>query len=246
MGAAVVFGAMLIVVFILMQLYRRYRRMHYDVLVRDISKGHRWVMVDIFPETSYCNIGDYPIKHGARCDSCGICVDDHNMKEANKTIQCKPSAVKGEITNHHWVRGNIPLYSDCSVCGQSCGREAQICDMRCVWCKRVIHDACSRGHQTFNPVCDFGQYKQIIVPPHCLELKRTGIKGRRHLVVARATQPHIEGWRPLIVLGNRKSGNNEGEIVLCAFRDILNPAQVSKIIFKCVTKNKQLIRCKSC
>ena len=33
-------------------------------------------------------------------------------------------------------------------------------------------------------------------------------------------------WRPLIVIGNRKSGNNDGAAILASFRSHLNPAQV--------------------
>ena len=196
--------------------------MHYDVLVQDINKGHHWMMMDFFPDATFCNIGNYPIKHGAKCDTCGICVEDHHMKEANKKLPCKPSSVKGEVTYHQWVKGNLPPYSKCCVCYRDCGVLPQICDRRCVWCKRTVHDDCSYDNQ----ICDFGQYKQLIVPPNCVELKRVGMQGRRHWVVARATKPKIMDWKPLIVLGNRKSGNNEGEVILCKFRDILNPAQV--------------------
>lgn len=197
--------------------------MHFDVLVRDITIGHRWVMMDVFCEATYCNIDNVQIKHGARCDTCGICVEDHNMKAANKELVCKPSSTRGTGTPHQWVKGNLPMCSPCCVCGRECGTLPQICDRRCVWCKRTLHDYCNQ----VNEDCDFGKLKSIIVPPHCVELKRVGIQGRRHLIVSKCRHPQIENWRPLIVLGNRKSGNNEGEAMLCAFRDILNPAQVS-------------------
>ena len=38
-------------------------------------------------------------------------------------------------------------------------------------------------------------------------------------------------WHPLIVIGNKKSGNKDCTSILAAFRSQLNPAQVSKIIF---------------
>ena len=37
-------------------------------------------------------------------------------------------------------------------------------------------------------------------------------------------------WQPLIVIGNRKSGNNDGAAILAAFRSQLNPAQVYSIM----------------
>ena len=38
-------------------------------------------------------------------------------------------------------------------------------------------------------------------------------------------------WHPLIVIGNKKSGNKDCTSILAAFRSQLNPAQVSEIIF---------------
>jgi hypothetical protein len=55
--------------------------------------------------------------HGARCDSCGLCVDDGHMKAANKKFPCKPLTESGPVTHHHWIQGNLPLYSKCFVCG---------------------------------------------------------------------------------------------------------------------------------
>jgi diacylglycerol kinase (ATP) len=75
-------------------------------------------------------------------------------------------------------------------------------------------------------VCDLGYYKDCIVPPNCVRLKLVGIKGRRHLVVDSVRAPNIPGWKPLIVIANRKSGNGDGEHILQAFRALLNPAQV--------------------
>ena len=224
MVATVVVSIMIVVMFVLMYMYRRYRRMHYDIQVDDITKGHRWTMVDIFPDSAYCNVGHFPIKHGARCDSCGICVADQNMKKANKSIYCKPSSLKGDVTYHQWIPGNLPLISKCYVCSKDC-IDSRLNDLRCCWCKRTVHDSCVPDSEP----CDFGQYHQIVVPPNCVDLKRVGIKGRRHLVVAGATKPKIVDWKPLIVLGNRKSGNNDGEKILCSFRGILNSAQVSHL-----------------
>ncbi|XP_052790734.1 diacylglycerol kinase epsilon-like [Mya arenaria] len=222
MTAPLLVGAIFVVIFIMMQMYKRYRRMHYDVLVWDVTKGHRWSMMDVFTEPTFCNVGNFSIKHGAKCSSCGICVDDSNMREANKRMPCKPLSIKGEGTQHQWIKGNLQGCSLCCICGTECGRLPQICDRKCVWCKRVVHDDCNSNGK----FCDFGIYRPVIMPPHCVELKRVGIKGRRHLIVSKARSPNFENWKPLIVLGNRKSGNMEGEVVLSEFRDLLNPAQV--------------------
>jgi diacylglycerol kinase (ATP) len=74
-----------------------------------------------------------------------------------------------------------------------------------------------------------GKYRQFIVPPNCVRLKLVGIKGRRHFIVESVKEPSIPHWKPLIVMTNRKSGNGDGEMILQAFRRILNPAQVCVI-----------------
>lgn len=217
-----VMAFLLIVVFLFMRMYRAYRCAHYEVPADDIRKGHRWFMEDIFPEQTYCNISLRKIKHGAKCYSCEICVDDHLMKEANLKIPCKPVSIEGEVTYHHWVQGNLPLYSKCYVCKQDCGVEPHICDVRCAWCRRTAHENCKPD----NEACDFGEFKTAIVPPDCVQLKWAGFKGRRHLVVDKARKPNILNWSPVIIVANRKSGNNEGEIILRQFKGTLNSAQV--------------------
>lgn len=213
---------LMVLAFVLMKLYRLYRLQHYEVRAPDIDRGHRWYMIDIFPEQTYCTIGHYRIKHGATCDSCGVCVDDHNMKTADKQIHCKPVSEIGNRTLHHWVQGNLPLYSKCFICGEDCGVLPQICDVWCAWCRRTAHEDCKQ----LCDLCDLGRFKTAIVPPNCVRLKQVGIKGRRRLVVSSASHPDIPNWSPLIVVATRKSGNNEGEFILRAFRGFLHPSQV--------------------
>lgn len=208
----------------LMTMYRRYRLRHYSVPVRDPTKGHRFYMVDMFTSTTYCNVDETRLIHGAQCDTCGICVGDHSMKEANKRIPCKTAATKDTDMRHHWVRGNLPQYSECFVCGEDCGVELSLSDLRCAWCKDTVHDACAAKSE----VCDLGMYRQFIVPPNCLEVKWVGVKGtrQRHLVIKNVRHPMTGVWSPLIVIANRKSGSNDGELLLRSFRGFLNPAQV--------------------
>ena len=218
-----VFGLSLFVIYLWMRKYRKDRLQHYEVPVSDIRKGHKFYMEDIFPDQTYCNIGHHKIRQGARCESCGVCVDDHSMKEANRRIPCKPVSETGEITTHHWVRGNLYLYSKCFICHEDCGTMAHMCDMRCAWCGRSSHESCvPKDPQP----CDLGAFRQFIIPPNCVKLQWRGFKGRRHLVVSEARKPPIQNWSPLIVFGNRKSGNNDGEFILRAFRGILNSSQV--------------------
>lgn len=216
----------LMVMVLVTRIYRRQRYKHYEVRVHDVSKGHRWVMVSMFSKPTYCSISGSNIIHGSQCDSCSICVDDHNMKLANRNIPCKRLSTKGKYTIHHWVHGNLPLCSTCYVCGEICGIQPQLCDFICRWCQRCVHNGC---FQVKDNECDFGPYKSVIVPPNCVRLKWVGFKGRRHLIVDSVKCPNIENWSPIIVIANRKSGNNDGESILQAFRSYLNPAQVIDI-----------------
>jgi diacylglycerol kinase (ATP) len=149
-------------------------------------------------------------------------VDDHNMKKANKRILCKPVSVIGTRLEHHWVQGNLPLYSKCSTCQEDCGTAPHICDRKCAWCQQTVHEGCSPP----TDFCDLGSNKTAIVPPTCIKLKSVGMKGRKHLVIKEASIPDIKDWSPLIVIGNRKSGNNDGEYILRSFKTLLNSAQV--------------------
>ncbi|CAL1543259.1 unnamed protein product [Lymnaea stagnalis] len=212
---------------IIMSIYRKYRLRHYSIPVRDPTKGHRFFMVDMFTTLTYCNIEEKRLNDGAQCDTCGICVDDKNMKEANKKIQCKAASTKDAVVRHHWVRGNLPACSNCLVCHQECGVKLALTDLRCAWCKKTVHDNCAARSET----CDLGRFRKLIVPPNCIEVKWVGVKGtrQRHLIVQKLKHPQIEDWSPLIVIANRKSGSNDGELILRHFRDILNPAQVIDI-----------------
>ena len=210
--------------FVITKICRRGREKHYDIPARDIRKGHRWCMTNIFSQPTYCNISGNHIIHGAFCDSCGVCVEDQNVKEANLKLPCKALSTTVEMHKHHWIRGNLPLFSNCCICQAECGHQPELCDYRCCWCARTVHENCKS--KVVNG-CDLGQYKEYIVPPNCVRLKQVGLKGRRHWVVASVMRPVLPKWSPLIVVANRKSGNGDGEHILQEFRRILNPAQVN-------------------
>ena len=213
---------------------------NFDLPVESLRKGHRWVDLDMFPRPTYCNVCESNILHGGFCDSCGVCADDSCEKMANKILPCKqlsmeqeskppkgrPSidADRNKVFKHHWVRGNLQLCALCSVCEEHCGTKPTLCDLRCTWCERTLHDSCLESE---SEECDLGRFKNLILPPNCLRLKQVGWKGRRHWSVATIVDPpESPDWLPLIVLANRQSGSQEGEVILRAFRSLLNPAQV--------------------
>ena len=211
--------------FLFAKLYRCLRPRHFKVPAYDASKGHRWVMMDIFTQPTYCNISESHILGGAFCECCGICVDHCYIKSANKRIKCKDLSSTTDLQKHHWIKGNLPLCSICNVCNEQCGTLPQLCDLRCLWCGRTIHEKC---HHTVDNICDLGEHASSIIPANCVKLKLVGIKGRRRYVVDSVRHPGIRDWKPAIVIANRRSGNGgDAEHVLQSFRRILNPAQVS-------------------
>lgn len=219
-----VIGMAFVIAYLLVKLWRKLRMKNYRIPARDVSKGHRWCMTDLFTQPTYCNISENHIISGAFCDSCGICVDASLIKEANKKLPCKELSNKCEFQKHHWVRGNLPLCSVCCDCNEACGQLPKLSDYRCLWCARTIHEQC---YPPEDKICDLGPHRTCIVPPNCVTLKLVGMKGRRKYVVDSVRHPSITDWSPIIVIANRKSGNGDGDHILQAFRRVLNPAQVS-------------------
>ena len=187
------------------------------------AKGHHWVYVPAFPAGKYCNVCETSSFHGGECDYCGIIADDGCLRRADESIACKQLACLGATMKHHWVPGNLPPRSACHVCDAPAGDGPGLQDFRCVWCQIPVHQACLEALTT---ICDFGRLKRMIIPPNTVKLRAVGWSGRRQFVVKEVEAPPISDWRPVLVIANRKSGNGEGELVLQAFRRVLNPAQV--------------------
>ena len=210
--------------------YQRLRHRHYNVPARDIRKGHRWCMMDVFPRPTYCNVSEHHIVDGAVCDSCGIVVADQYMRDADLMLRCKElSNTSTNEMKHQWIKGNLPLCCVCAVCGEQCGDLPQLCDFRCCWCERTVHERCK---SVIGEYCDLGQFCRNIIPPTCIRLKLVGVKGRRRVVVESARESSTPNWKPLIVMANRKSGNGDADHILRCFRALLNPVQVDYFNYK--------------
>lgn len=214
-------GMLLFIIFLIWRCFKK--PPVYEVPAWDITKGHRWSVTDILSRTGYCSVCENLIVDGLFCDCCGICVDHGCRGVADRNFACKILSSSGDSINHHWVKGNTSPNSRCAVCDELCGLEAALADFRCCWCQRTVHTGCTGK---LAEVCDLGRHRACVVPPYCVRLRMVGWKGRRHLAVRSVSPPSYSPWSPLIVVANRRSGNNDGEHVLSAFRGILNPAQV--------------------
>uniref|UniRef100_A0A183IV78 Diacylglycerol kinase n=1 Tax=Soboliphyme baturini TaxID=241478 RepID=A0A183IV78_9BILA len=71
------------------------------------------------------------------------------------------------------------------------------------------------------------QFAGAIVPPDSLKLKHGPWKRQNTVEISEISKPAtIEPWNPLFVFANKLSGNGDGDLVLQAFRKVLNPMQV--------------------
>ncbi|KAK3867884.1 hypothetical protein Pcinc_026681 [Petrolisthes cinctipes] len=199
------------------------RPYHHDLRARDVLKGHRWCSLGS-SNTCFCNICETLAigTEGMVCDSCGVCAESQQcISAADRTLQCKVITTKTATHKHHWVRGNLPENAQCEVCEEDCGVESGLSDWRCCWCQHCVHQNCILN---VAEVCDFGRFRNYIVPPNCIRLKFSRI--RRTLLVKEVLEPNVNSWSPIIIVGNRKSGSLEADTVLSSFRHVLNPAQV--------------------
>ena len=101
-----------------------------------------------------------------------------------------------------------------------------------------VHDEC-RGQ--LEDRCDYGQHRALIVPPERVVTRqgRTVSSLRRKVIshvapppegTGSGDSPYLEaGTRPLIVVGNIKSGNSDCAAILASFRRHLNPGQVVRL-----------------
>ena len=126
---------------------------------------------------------------------------------------------------HHWIPGNLPLHSECEVCEEVCGDGPGIVDLKCCWCQRTVHNQCQ---SQMGEVCDLGEFRKFIVSPYLVKTKM--VKNRKIIDEVKQDVENPD-WKPLIVIGNKKSGNKDCISILAAFRSQLNPAQVRILHF---------------
>ncbi|XP_072744672.1 diacylglycerol kinase epsilon-like isoform X1 [Anoplolepis gracilipes] len=209
------------------------------IQIRDITKEHNWkpmseitkavksgyvILPDI--EANYCSICEALLWNlGFFCDSCGVCADRGCLKLANKQLKCKAiTSNNDQPMKHHWVKGNLPTDAMCYICKEECEEsEPDLWDWWCCWCQRCVHEDCKPA---LSEICDFGKFKLMIIPPGSLEVINRRSTMKRRLHIRSIIPPNWLDWNPIIVVGNTKSGNNDGSQILSLFRRLLNPAQI--------------------
>ena len=244
--------------------------------------GHEFIKIDVYDKPTYSSSSGQPLLFGGlRCEKCGICVGKSEKQEAINYLKCKPSFIEDEATtpkeetcditssansgqepeddsfgvsrDHHWVMGNLPLLSICSVCKKPAGVEPKLVDYFCSLCHVACHDKCLGTFMSAMSTrfCTLGPLAPFVIPPWCVRAIKKGLsasdllKGQTHSKMAlnRITFPPNltpEQWRPVFVFANRLSGNGvDAEHVLSAFSHYLNPT--CQVFDLAVTKNLQTI-----
>ncbi|RLU26489.1 hypothetical protein DMN91_000285 [Ooceraea biroi] len=206
--------------------FLRYLMGNSHIQIRDVTKEHNWKTITGTTKAYYCSICESLLLNldGFFCDSCGVCADRGCIKLADKTLKCKAITLSSDqLMKHHWIKGNLPLVATCYVCEEDCDVEPGLADWWCCWCQRCVHEACKPA---LSEICDFGKFKLMIIPPGSLEVINRRSTVRRRLHLRSIIPPNWSNWNPIIVVGNGKSGNNDGGQILSLFRKVLNPAQI--------------------
>lgn len=145
---------------------------------------------------------------GFYCEACGVCSDTLCIQMADKVLKCKIKSIelakidKSEpviCEQHHlWVKGNLTQIYTCDVCDRDIDYHGRpgLYGYRCCWCQRATHVNCF-VKTADDKVCDFGIFKDMIIPPNHVFVKQR----RLHSQITNIVQPELPDWKPLIVVG---------------------------------------------
>ncbi|XP_052759413.1 diacylglycerol kinase epsilon [Galleria mellonella] len=183
------------------------------------NRGHTWRSIECnksIPYNIYCTVCGklmLPLV-GLFCECCAVsaCKRCHYVIE--KKFQCKSvSWPNDKPFHHHWVNVSIVRVENPD------NMEDCIKKYFCCWCQRtkLSHNITLNDSEE----CDFQKFKNIIIPPSCVQIEKGKITNIKPL--------QDKNWEPLIIFANRKSGSNRSDEVLSIFRGLLNPIQVVDI-----------------
>ncbi|UYV79691.1 DGKE [Cordylochernes scorpioides] len=241
-------GALTVTAYVMIKLIRSRRQQR--LTLQDPALGHLWACADVLShEPGYCGVCQKLVLGGWACDACGLHAHKECHRQADRRLRCKtlvlPSAssmdhqwikgLKGKIFNTSdkshlktllgvlvWVGPGQGLEDDqpCTGCQEDSGDDDEV--VRCCWCHLTVHKHCKNS---VSAECDFGSQRKFVVPPFCATSLKT-LGRRRQPVFDSMTAPPWKPWKPLMVLANRRAGNNDGELLLHSFRGLLHPCQV--------------------
>ncbi|XP_055022557.1 diacylglycerol kinase delta-like isoform X1 [Boleophthalmus pectinirostris] len=194
----------------------------------DLFSGmHNWFACS-HARPTYCNVCREALSgvtsHGLSCEVCKF--KAHKRCAVRATNNCKWTTLAsvgkdiiededGVWMPHQWLEGNLPVSAKCSVCDKTCGSVLRLQDLRCLWCKAMVHWSC---REQLSVKCPLGQCKVSVIPPTALNsIDSDGFW--------KASCPP-SCTSPLLVFVNSKSGDNQGVKFLRRFKQLLNPAQV--------------------
>ena len=225
----------------------RIRRSIYSLKIRDPKRGHIWLPCDFTNKPTYCNTCLEFCVRGNCCEVCGVCTcaEALCLTQACKEQMCKPMAVAAcDKLPHDWVKGNLPLASQCFRCFGPCGNTPCLADLRCLWCHKTAHEDCVEGASVEDIPCSLGPHKSLIIPPNCVGLRHDMWSGKKRVVVRELSPPTADKWQPLVVMANPKSGGKDGELVMNTLRRLLNPVQVSRCVCSFVSNSFHVLSVK--
>lgn len=115
----------------------------------------------------------------------------------NSGEKCEPAVCDQQ---HLWVKGNLTQSYICYICGRDIDYHGRpgLYGYRCCWCQRSTHVNCFVKTVDNDKVCDFGPFKDMIIPPNHVFVTHRRI--HRH-VVTNIVPPTWSDWKPLIVVG---------------------------------------------
>ena len=236
---------------------------------------HNWIWTDLFTQPTYCNVCEHVIVSGVCCSYCNLYADWKCAKRADKQFKCKEivSTTRGDIASedgvdggvnndddddeevpkwkHHWVKGNLKLANNASVCcvcnEGECGCAPTLSDFKCAWCWHTAHEACLKTASTTTTTtskkqvldeCTFNAaWHRLLLKPNFIRRKEsatsdagsiclTDIEIRQSVLHANAD--NAADWTPLFVFANPKSGNHDADAIIRIFTTLLNPLQVQQ------------------
>ncbi|XP_055606704.1 diacylglycerol kinase epsilon [Uranotaenia lowii] len=204
------------------------------VYIPDGRRRHAWKSIKLLNRGCFCSICETLMSsNGVFCENCGVCSDNGCVRKADVEFRCKELRIRtraddGRESRHLWVKGNLPLGSECCVCSEDVDQSSELglFGQRCAWCQRSAHDKCFS--EVSGSLCDFGEFRSMIFPPKCILASRS--KGAPKVHLTGIIPPEWKDqWNPLIVVANSKSGSSGAAEVIAQMRGILHPLQVFEL-----------------